>query len=99
MKYFFSFILLLTIGTACKQKVLSGQELEDKLKETMTEHLHKTLPPGTVFMIKDIAYYPEKLKKVYICTFNVEVHTGNKDTTGTMTAFISNDFKKVDRTQ
>jgi hypothetical protein len=99
MKYFYSLILLLALGTACKQKVLSGKELEDKLKETMTEHLHKTLKPGTEFTIKDMTYYADKIKKYYICTFDVTVHSGNKDTSGVMKAFIPNDFSKVDRTQ
>jgi len=99
MKYFFTIILFLAIATGCRQKILSGKELEDKLKETMTEYLHKTLHPRTEFTIKDLSYYPEKKKKYYICTFNVGMHTGKKDTTGIMTAFISNDFSKVERTQ
>jgi len=99
MKYLFTFILLLALGTGCKQKILSGIELENKLKETMTDYLHKTLRPGTEFKIKDLIYYPDKIKKVYICTFIVDMHTGKKDTTGNMIAFITNDFKKIERTQ
>ena len=99
MKYFFTFILLLTLGTACKQKILSGKELEDKLKETMTDYLHKTLQPGTEFTITEMSYYAEKEKKYYICKFDVRMHAGNRDTTGVMTAIIPNDFSKVDRTQ
>jgi hypothetical protein len=99
MKYFFTFFLLLALGTGCKQKILSGKELENKLKETMADHLHKTLRPGTTFTIQDIVFYPDKIKNRYICTFHVLVHSASKDTTGMMTAFISNDFKKIDRTQ
>jgi hypothetical protein len=99
MKHFYAFILLLALGTACKQKILSGKELEDKLKETMTDYLHKTLGPGTEITIKDLNYYPDKIKKSYICTFDVTLHTGNKDTSGVMKAFIPNDFSKVDRIQ
>jgi len=99
MKYLYTLVFLLALGTGCKQKLLSGKELEDKLKETMTDFLHKTLQPGTEFTIKEMTYYPEKKKKLYICNFNVDLHIGNKDTTGMMTAYISNDFKKVDRTR
>jgi hypothetical protein len=99
MKYFFSLILLVSLGIGCKQKILSGKELEDKLIQTMADHLHKTLKPGVEFTIKDVSYYPEKGKKLYICTFHVDMHTGNKDTTGIMTALIPNDFSKVERTQ
>ena len=99
MKYLYTLVFLLALGTGCKQKLLSGKELEDKLKETMTDFLHKTLQPGTEFTIKEMTYYPEKKKKLYICNFNVDLHIGNKDTTGMMTAYISNDFNKVDRTR
>jgi|SRR6476646_9829853 len=99
MKYFLTLFLIVAVSSGCKQKILSGKELEDKLKETMTDHLHKTLRPGTEFTITDMSYYPEKEKKEYICKFTVQVRTGNRDTTGVMTAFIPNDFSKVTRTQ
>jgi hypothetical protein len=99
MKYFFTLVFLLTLGAGCKQKVLSGTELENKLKETMKDYLHKTLQPGTEVTIKDISYYPVKEKKLYLCEFHVNMHTNNKDTTGLMAATISNDFKEVHRTQ
>lgn len=99
MKYSYSLLLLLALGTACKQKILSGKELEDKLKTTMSDYLHKTLKPGTEVTIKDVVYYPEKMQKLYICTFTVELRTPTSDTTGTMMAFIPNDFSKVTRTQ
>lgn len=98
MRYIFTFLFFALVSTGCKQKVLEGKALEDKLKETMTEHLHNTLRPGTTFEIKDLTYYTEKEKKRYICLFRVNVKSGNSDTTGVMRAFISNDFKKVDRT-
>ena len=99
MKYFYSLILFLALAIACKQKILSGKELDDKLKETMAEYLHKTLQPGTEITIKDIIYYADPIKKHYICTFNVELHTATKDTTGEMKATIPNDFSKVIRIQ
>ena len=99
MKYLFTLVFLLTLGAGCKQKILSGKELENKLKETMTDYLHKTLEPGAEFTIKDVSFYPEKDKKLYICEFNVDLHTNKSDTTGVMIVTISNDFKEVHRTR
>jgi hypothetical protein len=98
MKYFFTFIFLFVLA-ACKPKIISGAELENKLIETMKEHLSKTLEPGVQFTIKDVVYYPEKEKKLYLCQFHVNMRYKQKDTTGIVAATISNDFKKVVRTQ
>ncbi len=98
MKYFFSFILLLALNEGCKPKELSGAKLEDKLIETMNDYLHKTLEPGVSFTIKNVIYYPDKKKKLYLCQFQVNVHY-KTDTTGMMAATISNDFSKIERTQ
>ncbi len=97
MKYFFTFILLLTLGSGCKPKVLSGVELQNKLIATMDDYLHKTLQPGVTFTIKDVIYYPQQDKKNYICQFHVDMHFKSKDTTGIVAATISNDFNKVIR--
>ena len=99
MKYFYSLLLLFMLVTACRQKVLSGKALEDKLNKTMADHLHQTLKPGTEVIIKDLVYYPDKMKNVYICTFTVQLRTATSDTTGNMMALIPNDFSKVTRTQ
>ena len=99
MRYFFTFILLLALGSGCKPKVLSGTALQNKLVETMNDYLHKTLQPGVEFTIKDVIYYPEETKKDYICQFHVNMHFKNKDTTGIVAAVISNDFLKVERQQ
>jgi hypothetical protein len=98
MRYIFTLLLFVLLGTGCKQKILSGKELEDKLKETMGDYLHKTLKPETQFDIRDLTYYADKEKKRYICQFKVNVHTPTSDTTGIMRVFITNDFTKVDRT-
>ena len=99
MKYFFTFIVLVAISAGCKPKVISGDQLENKLIETMNDYLHKTLQHGVEFTIKDVTYYPEKTKKLYICQFHVNMHFSNKDTTGIVAATISNDFSKIVRTQ
>jgi hypothetical protein len=99
MKYFFTYILFFALGAGCKPKVLSGAELQNKLIETMSGYLHKTLRPGIEFTIKDVIYYPVAAKNFYICQFHVNMHFSNKDTTGIMEASITNDFSKVVRTQ
>lgn len=92
-------IAVLTLCASCKQKILSGKELDDKITQTMADHLHKTLQAGTTFNIKETIYYPDKIKNAYICTFNVEIHTPTKDTIGEMKAIIPNDFSNVERIQ
>ncbi len=99
MKYFFSLILLLTIVAGCKPKELSGVALQNKLIETMSDYLHKTLKPGVEITVKDVNYFTDVAKKSYICQFNVKMHYLNKDTTGVMVATITNDFNQVTRTQ
>ena len=99
MKYFFTFMVILAIGTGCKPKVLSGKALEDKLISTMGDYLHKTLKPDINFTIKNVTYFTEVDKKLYDCRFNVYMHSSTVDTTGTMWATITNDFKEVVRTR
>lgn len=99
MKYFFIFMLLLAIGAGCKPKVLSGQDLRNKLIETMGDYLHKTLKPDITFTIKDLAYYPDNFQKLYDCQFTVYMHSKTVDTTGVMLVTITNDFKDVQRSR
>ena len=99
MRYFFTFALLFVLAAGCKPKVISGAALQSKLIETMSDYLHKTLKPGVQFTVKDVIYYPEKAKELYICQFHVNMHFSNNDTTGIVAATISNDFNTVIRTQ
>jgi len=99
MKNFFTFILLLALGTGCKQRVLSGKELHDKLVETMGDYLQKNLKPGIAFTIKELVYYPDANRKLYDCKVYVYMHSSTVDTTGVMFATITNDFKEVVRSQ
>ena len=99
MKYFITLLLLFAIASGCKQKLLSGVALQNKLKETMADHLHKTLKPGVQFTIEDVNYLAEPAEKAFVCQFHVHMKYENKDTTGLMIATISSDFTKVQRTQ
>lgn len=99
MKYLFTLIILFVLGTGCKPKVLSGKELEDKLINTMNDFLNKDPKNNITFTVKDVTYYPDINKKLYDCRFHVNMHYGDKDTIGIMTATITNDFKEVLRKQ
>jgi len=101
MKHTLILLCCLVFGLGCKQKVLSGAELDKKLMETMQSYLDKEAKPGVTYSVKDINYYADKMKKEYNCEFRVQVHAvkDNFDTTGIMKANIPNDFSKVDRIQ
>jgi ketosteroid isomerase-like protein len=95
-----SFLLIVAFFfAACKQKVLSGKELESKLIETMNNYLDSTLKPGVHATVRDVAYFTEPEKKLYRCRFHVNMTYEKKDTTGIVAATITNDFKTVSRTQ
>ena len=97
MKYFFILVFFIALGAGCKQKILSGTELENKLIKTMQDYLNKNAKPGVVYTVKDVTFYTEKRKKEYNCEFHVNMRADKIDTTGTMAANISNDFNKVER--
>ena len=101
MRSFFTFIILLVVVAACKQKVITGVELENKLIKTMQDDLDKTGKKDAVYKVEDVTFYAEKQKKLYICEFHVNVKANgvNLDTTGVMRADIPNDFSKVLRKQ
>ena len=101
MRSFFFFIILLFATAACKQKVLKGPELENKLIETMQDYLDETGNPGAVYKVEDVNFFADAEKKLYLCEFhvNVKATAANLDTTGVMKADIPNDFSKVMRKQ
>lgn len=99
MKYFLTAFLFFSLVSACKQKVLTGVALQNKLIETMNNYLDTTLIPGTRATVKDVAFYPEASKNLYNCRFHVRIQYKNKDTTGLVVASITNDFKTVKRSQ
>lgn len=101
MKYIVLFIVVLSLGVGCKPRVLKGGALKNKLIETMSDYLNAK-PSDTTpkFIVKEITFFPNTMgKPFYNCTFTVEMRSKNKDTTGVMAAEITNDFKKVSRTQ
>lgn len=101
MKFIFIVVFSSVISLGCKQKVLSGAELENKLVKTMQKYLDEHAKPGVSYNVKSVNYYPDQQKKLYNCEFNVEMRTEKEkiDTTGVMKANIPNDFSKVERLQ
>ena len=97
MKYFFTLVFLVMLAAGCRQRQLSQTEMENKLKKTMKDYLDKKQHEGVAFTITDVIFYPEKT--FYRCQFHVDMHYGNKDTSGIMTANILKDFSKVERLQ
>jgi hypothetical protein len=101
MRSLFVFCILLAVATACKQKVISGVELDNKLIKTMQDYLDETGKPDAVYKVEDVTFYADKEKKLYNCEFHVNVKASavKLDTTGIMKADIPNDFSKVLRKQ
>ena len=97
MKYLIYLFFLLLPVTGCKEKRLSHAELENKLMKTMKDFLVNNSTPGMAITVKDVTYYADK--KQYICEFHVNMHNDTKDTTGIMTATISDDFSTVKRSR
>ena len=101
MRSFFPFIMLLIVVASCKQKILKGAELENKLIKTMQDDLDKTGKKDAVYKVQDVTFFADKEKKLYNCEFHVNVKAPDVklDTTGIMKADIPNDFSKVMRKQ
>ena len=97
MKYFFILTLSFLLSAGCKEKKPTEAELEKKLMETMNNYLNKNPKGKTRFTVKDVLFDPRK--GYYYCEFRVNMHDDTKDTTGTMTALISNDFTDIQRSQ
>ena len=90
---FFALILC-----ACNRN-LSPEELQAKLKSTMTDFLYKNVKYDSSkvkYRVQDVIYYIDK--DSYDCEFKVFMSVkGGKDTLGDMRAKISKDFTKVSR--
>lgn len=83
---------------ACKH-TLTREEVEDKLKKSMTEYLYKSVNNDSSlvkFKVLNVVFFEEK--NMYRCDFDVQMKRINGgDTTGTMSADISKNFQKVSR--
>jgi hypothetical protein len=100
MKKLLMFMAILSLAAGCRPNVLKGDALKSKLMETMSDYMNKkSSDTAPAFIVKDVVFYPRKDRNFYDCTFTVEMRSKTKDTTGIMTAEITNDFKKVFRIQ
>ena len=99
MRFRSSAFLFFGLMLSCKAKNTSGG-LENDLKTTMQTYLYQDKNNDSTnikFRVLDVVYYDDKLKNMYDCEFKVNMKTQSLDTTGTMKANISKDFKKVVR--
>ena len=97
MRYVFSLLLVIAITAGCNDNKSSEEELENKLMQTMKDYLDKNSKLGVITTVKDVIF--DDRNKYYYCEFHVNMHSANKDTTGTMVALISKDFQTVERSQ
>lgn len=93
----FLLLLLLTGTLSCGSRISSEAELEARLIKTMQDHLKANARPGAEFTVKEVIW-AEKARDYY-CEFRVRMKSGAQDTTGTMVALVSKDFKSVERSQ
>lgn len=89
-------ILFLFFSASC-QHTPTPVDVEANLKSAMSDYLTKhNGDSGKVkFDVKTVTYFDEKTR--YNCEFDVKETMGNWDTTGSMGAWISKDFTKVER--
>jgi hypothetical protein len=97
MKHLFYLLFAMMIIGSCKEKQSSEKALEDKLMQTMKQHLDKNARPGVESTVIDVLF--DERDRHYYCEFRVNLKSSDKDTTGTMVALISKDFKTVERSQ
>lgn len=94
-----SVLLFVLMLAACNANP-SSEDVKEKLKSTMTDFLNKSVDSSKAkFYVQDVIYYDDKPRNTYDCQFKVLMsQQGRKDTTGYMFAYISKDFKQVNRT-
>ena len=88
-----SFLVLFS----CKKK-MNKEELETQLKKAMYRGLYENINNDSSVIKYDVlsvTFYEDK--EVYDCEFKVRLSKPGYDTTGTMAATITKDFKKMNR--
>jgi len=96
-------ILSLIFVFACNNNASSEDEMQEKLKSTMLNFLYEKIAHNDSSKVKykiigDVIYYDDDVTHYYDCEFKVRMSLpGRKDTVGTMGAYISKDFKEVQR--
>jgi hypothetical protein len=97
--------LVLLVLIACNHSTTTPEEMQEKLKSSMIQYLYAANAGNDSIKVKytimgDVYYYDDELNNCYDCQFKVRMSlAGKKDTTGTMGAYISKDFKVLKRFQ
>ncbi len=76
----------------------SQSQIQRQLKKVMTDFLYKSVnydSSKVKYHVLDVIYYEDKMN--YECEFTVHMIQSGHDTTGSMRAYISKDFKTVNR--
>ncbi len=93
-------ISILFVLAACTANP-APEDINGKLKSAMTNYLYKDKNADSSqvkYKIEKVVYYHDLIRKNYVCDFDVSMKLNNGfDTTGSMHAFISEDFTKVER--
>src|SRR3982751_6745046 len=98
MKLRFLVLLGCLFALACKAKD-PALKIQDDLKNAMQTYLYKGAnndSSNVKYHVEQVIYFDDDIKKKYVCEFTVHLKTKLFDTTGTMKAYISRDFKKVE---
>lgn len=90
--------LIAVILFACHDS--ANEDPREKLKAAMIESLYKAVnydSSKVKYRIEEVIYYEDT--RYYDCQFKLTMmRAGNKDTTGSVWAYVSKDFKEVKRT-
>ena len=93
-------ILLLSVFVfACKAKD-PALEIQNDLKNSMQTYLYNGInndSSNVKYYVENVTYYDDTNRNTYVCEFKVRLKTKLFDTTGIMKAYVTKDFKKVDR--
>ena len=101
MRYSSIALLCFALLISCKAKDNTSVGLKDDLMKAMQAYLYQTQvnndSSNVKYRVQDVVYYDDNIKHKYVCEFTVNMKEKLFDTTGKMKAYISKDFKTVER--
>ncbi|MEP6468064.1 MAG: hypothetical protein ABJB05_17260 [Parafilimonas sp.] len=102
MRSYFFILLIIVFAFGCIAKDSTPAGVQDDLKTAMQAYLYNAInndSSNAKYRVEDVHFYDDKERGIYICVFTVNLKEKLFDTTGTMKANISKDFKKITRLQ
>ncbi|MBS1606320.1 MAG: hypothetical protein JST42_26915 [Bacteroidetes bacterium] len=93
----YALALAVLLACACERPV-PDPDVPGHLKTAMAQFLNQSVGADSArvkFEVKDVSYFKDST--FYECEFKVRMVRPGKDTTGSMTARITRDFKNVSR--